>query len=53
MGTNTLYSLNILKQLKESGIIEITKAHIVIKNFEKYWKKNVSRQDKQRNREKS
>lgn len=25
----------ILKQLKESGIIEITKAHIVIKNFEK------------------
>lgn len=35
MGTNTLYSLNILKQLKESGIIESTKAHIVIKNFEK------------------
>jgi CRP-like cAMP-binding protein len=25
----------ILKQLKESGIIEITKAHIVIKNLEK------------------
>lgn len=34
-GNEYLYSLNILKQLKESGIIEITKAHIVIKNFEK------------------